>query len=262
MNLNRLLHLLIPIWNDIINASYLHLIIIIDILLTHINRLNLNRYLKEWNMNIIKRLIGVVSKNSQITHTKPINIFTKYGMYKAKMYTNNEQEYLALMSLNFFEVQEPILYIHSDTHQCSPMDDHCGCNNKVDMILTTISQVGGLLIYTSKNRGDIDKLLNELNTRALESQEAMMLGTNYKSAFKGYRGEYIALDFILKDLRFSKLQLISDNPHIIFIIEQRGIEITKQTPFISHTYGETIATTAYATIEAAKAIPFAYNNAQ
>jgi len=211
-------------------------------------------------MNIIKRLLGVVSTNSQITHTKIINIFTKYGMYKAKIYRNNGQEYLALMSLNFFDIKEPVLYIHSDTHQCNSIDAHCSCNNTIEMILRTISQVGGLLIYTSKYKEDIDDFLEKLNTRALESQDAMILGTNYRSAFKGYRGEYIALDFIFKDLKFSKLQLISDNPHIIYIVQQCGIEITKQTPFISHTYGNITTTAAYSTIETAKTIAFTYNN--
>lgn len=211
-------------------------------------------------MGILKRVIDVVSQNSQIEHTKIKNIFTKYGMFQAKMYTNNNQEYLAIMSLNFFNVQSPILYIHSDTHKCNPLDEQCGCNNQVDVALITISKEGGLLIYTSIDGSDIDKLLAELNTRSLESQNETMLGTNFQSALKGYRGEYIALDFIFKDLKLSSIQLVSDNPNIIFIVEQRGITISRQTSMISYSYGETLFASAQETIEEAKAISFTYSN--
>jgi len=209
-------------------------------------------------MNILKKIIGAVSKNSQVEHTKIKNIFTKYGIYQAKMYTNNNQEYLAIMSPNFFNLDNPILYIHSDTHQCDPLDEQCGCNNHVDLALTTISREGGLLIYTSKENADIDNLLYKLNTRALESQNTIMFGRNYKSALKGYRGEYIALDFILKDLKLSQVQLITESPNVIYIVEQLGIIISRQSPFISYSYGNSALNNTNETIEQAKAIAFNY----
>ena len=211
-------------------------------------------------MGIIKRVIGIISQNSHVRHTNIKNIFTKYGLYQAKMYMNNEQEYLAIMSLNFFLIDNPILYIHSDSHQCNPLDEACGCTNEVDVALRTISKEGGLFIYTSKNGSDIDNFLHEIKTQAMESENITMLGTNYKSALKGYRGEYIALDFILKDLKFSTLQLVSDNANVRFIIEQRGIYISRQTSTIAYTYGDSTVDSEQKVIDEAKAISFKYSN--
>ena len=210
-------------------------------------------------MGIFKNIIGVLSQNSQVEYTKVVKILTKYGVYQAKMYTNNGQEYLAIMSLNFFNAKSPIVYIHSDTHQCNPMDEQCGCHNQVDLMLNTINKENGLLIYTSKNKEDVDNLLAQLKTRRLEPQTEVKIGRNFKSALKGYRGEYIALDFILRDLRLSMIQLISDNPNIVFIVEQLSIIITKQSSFLSYGYGDDKSNGVYETIEDAKNISFNYN---
>lgn len=211
-------------------------------------------------MGVIKNIIGAFSQNSQVEHTKIVKILTKYGMYQAKLYTNNNQEYLAIMSLNFFDVVSPIVYIHSDTHQCAPFDEECGCHNQVDLMLNTMHRENGLLIYTSKSSNDIDNLLDQLKTRRLDTQTQVLRGTNYKSALKGYRGEYIALDFILKDLKLSMLQLISDNANVVFIVEQLGIRITKQSSLLSYGYGDGVASSANETIEDAKAISFNYGS--
>lgn len=211
-------------------------------------------------MSIIQRLIGLVCENSQIKHTKIKKIFTRYGMYQAKMYVHNQQEYIALMSQNFFKVKNPILYIHSDTHQCNPFDGECGCNNQMDLALATISKDPGLIIYTSKNPKDIDELLQKIQTHKLASQNKVMFGINFKYFSKAYKGEYLTLDFILKDLKLSMIQLVTDNPNILFIVEQLGIKVSKQTPLISFAYGETKLYGSHETIEAAKSISFEYNN--
>ena len=213
-------------------------------------------------MSVVQKLIGLFCKNSQIKHTKLTKIFTKHGMYQAKMYSHKQQEYLALMSQNFFEVKNPILYIHSDAHQCNPLDGECGCNNQMDLALATICKDAGLIIYTSKNPKDIDELLEKINTHKLESQNEIKVGINLKYILKAYKGEYLTLDFILKDLKLSMVQLITDNPNVLFIVEALGIRVTKQTPLISFAYGETTSYKSNETIEAAKAISFEYDNNQ
>ena len=157
-------------------------------------------------------------------------------------------------------IKNPILYIHSDTHQCNISDEHCGCNNQMDVALSTISKDGGLVIFTSKDAKAIDILLRDMNTRKLESQNKVMIGVNFKYFLKGYKGEYLTLDFILKDLKLSIVQLITDNQNIMFIVETLGIKVTKQTPLISFSYGESKAYSSNETIEAAKAISFEYNH--
>lgn len=189
-------------------------------------------------MGMIDKLIALVNKKNQIMHSKITKIFTKYGVYQAKMYKHDNQEYLTIMSHNFFDVKSPILYIHSDTHECNPLDEQCHCNNQLDAALKMIREDGGLVIYSSSDGRDIDALLREINTRKLQPENEVMIGTNLKSALKGYRGEYLTLDFIFKDLSLASVQLVTNNPNIIFIIEQLGIEITKHSPSVSFGYGQ------------------------
>ena len=216
-------------------------------------------------MGMLKKLVTSISKSSQIKHSKIKNIFTKYGIFQAKLYINNGQEYLVIMSSGFSSLENPILYVHSDDiHECNSFDEQCGCTPQGDItfILNTISKEGGVIIYTSQDNKNIDKLLSQLNTRSLESQNKMMRSTNYASVFKGYRGKYLALDFILKDLQMSSVQLITDNPNVIFIVEQLEITISKQSPLISYSYGDNNSNATNEIIEQATAISFQYSNNQ
>lgn len=209
-------------------------------------------------MSVFSQMISFINKKSQIQHTKITNIFTRYGIFQAKMYKHNDQEYLAIMSKNFFDTNAPIFYIHSDEHECNSLDEFCGCNYPISVAMKMIHKDGGLILYSSRDSKDIDALLQEVNTKKLQSQHDVMVGTNFKSALKGYRGEYLTIDFILKDLKLSKMQLVSDNPNIIFIIQQREIQIINQAPVISFSYGDSQPTKENETLEALNAINFEY----
>lgn len=211
-------------------------------------------------MGSISKLISFINKETQIIHTSLINIFTKNGMFQIKMYKHNKQEYLVIMSQNFFEVKAPIFYIHTDEHECDSLEDFCGCSYPISVALKMIHKEGGFILYSSRDIGAIDALLREINAKKLSPKDKTTIGTNFKSAFKGYRGEYLTIDFILKDLSLSNIQLVSDNPNIIYIIEQQGIKIAKQISTISFEYGDDKQYPVNETIEAAKAISFEYGN--
>jgi GTP cyclohydrolase II len=180
-------------------------------------------------------------------------------MFQAKMYKHNQREYLVILSNNFFECSAPIFYIHSDEHECNSLDEFCGCSYPISVAMKMIYQAGGLILYSSHDLKNIDAFLREINVRKMHSENQVMVDTNFKSALKGYRGEYLTIDFILKNLNISNVQLVSDNPNIIFIMQQSEINILKHTPSISFKYGDNQALKTNGTIEAAKAISFEYD---
>lgn len=214
----------------------------------------------ESKMSVFSSLIGLVNEKSQIKFTTVIKVFTKHGMFQAKMYKHNKQEYLVIMSQNFFDTKVPIFYIHTDEHECNSLEEFCGCSYPISVALQMIYQDGGFILYSSRDLKDIDTLLSEINVKKLSSESKIRTGTNLKSAFKGYRGEYLTIDFILKDLGLSEVQLVSDNQNIMFIIEQQGIKIVKQEASISFGYGDNKTYGTNETIERAKAISFEYPN--
>jgi GTP cyclohydrolase II len=211
-------------------------------------------------MDAIKKLIGLINKKSLIKHTNLKIILTQHGMFKAKMYKHNGQEYIVIMSHNFSEIKAPIFYIHTDEHACDSLDEFCGCSYPISVALKMIHKDGGLILYSSNDINNIDALLREMKVQKFQSTSQVMLDTNLTSSFKGYRGEYLTIDFILKDLKISNVQLVSDNPNIIFIIRQRGINIVKQVSSIAFEYGNNKSFPVNETIETAKEISFEYPN--
>lgn len=209
-------------------------------------------------MGFINKFIGSLSKKNQIKYTKTTKTLTKHGMFKVKIYEHNQQEYLVIMSQNFSSVDNPIFYIHSDEHECDALDQFCDCSYPISVALKMIHKDGGFILYSSYDAQDIDRLLQEINAKKLQADNKVMIGTNIRSALKGYKGEYLTIDFILKDLGLSKVQLVSDNPNIIFIVQQRGINIDKQAPSISFTYGDTYPQKSNEILDAINAIEFKY----
>lgn len=189
-------------------------------------------------MGVMNKLINFVNEKSQIKHTGITKILTKHGMFQAKMYKHQDQEYIVIMSQNFFEIKAPIFYIHTDKHACDSLEEFCGCSYPISVALKMIHKEGGLILYSSRDLKDIDALLHEMSAKKLVSSNEVVTSRNIKSVLKGYRGEYLTIDFILKDLKMSHVQLVSDNQNIIYIIKQEGISIVNQTSAISFEYGD------------------------
>ncbi|MCH9813632.1 MAG: hypothetical protein K0U47_06770 [Epsilonproteobacteria bacterium] len=180
----------------------------------------------------MNKLISLVYGRTPIEHSNITSIFTKYGMYQAKVYKDAHQEYLALMSQNFFDLKTPIVYIHSDSYTCGHL-----ASSQLDLALKMISKEHGLLIYYSNEGRKIDTLLQDINARKLQTKTDVMHKTDIKSKIKVYKKEYYTLSFILKDLNLSKIQLVSNDINAIESAVQLGINITKQVPTISYGYG-------------------------
>lgn len=205
--------------------------------------------------NILQRFMP---KKSQIKYTALSNIFTKYGLFQAQMYKQVEQELLVIISLNFCDVDNPVIYFHSDNHHCE--DHQCGFGNHLDIAMRTIAKEGGMVIYSSQNSQDMDNLLRDIKASKLAPQNKVMTGSNLVSYLKGYRGQFLMLDYLLKKLKLSMVRLITDNPNIRFIIDESNISVTKQMATIAFTYGNNQPSSMNELIEAPKAISFEYNN--
>jgi len=188
-------------------------------------------------MGIITKLIKYIDEKTVVEYTEPVDTLTKYGMFKFKTYKYKKQNYLVILSQNFFDVKTPIFYIHSNEHECNSIDEFCGCNYPIGIALKMIHKDGGLILYSNSDDKGIDVLLSEINVRKLQLQNEVLRGRNFKPAILGYKAEYLTIDFILKELKLSNIQLVSDNPNIIFIVERLGIEIIKQAYTISFDYG-------------------------
>ena len=210
-------------------------------------------------MGVMSKIINIISKKNEIKHTNTKTTLTRHGVFETKRYKHKDQEYLAILSKNFFDVIAPIFYIHGNTHDCDALGDFCGCSYPISVALKMIHREGGLILYSSRELGDITRLLEEINAKELHYKHEVMIGENFMGLLKGYKQQELVVDFILKDLKLSNIQLVSDNANIIFIIQQRGIQIMNQTPAISFMYGDTKRNNESETLKSINEITFEYD---
>lgn len=158
---------------------------------------------------------------------------SKYGTFKIKAYKDKEQEHLAIMSDDLFEINSPLVRIHSECLTGDVLGSlKCDCNNQLDLALKLISENGGLVIYHRQEGRNIG-LLNKVNAYKLQDEGYNTIEANLKLGFKEDERDYNAVGFILKDLNILQLQLITNNPKKINYIKGLGIKITKRIPAIT-----------------------------
>jgi len=158
---------------------------------------------------------------------------TSFGTFKIKAYKDQEQEHLAIMSQDLFDLEDPIVRIHSECLTGDALQSlKCDCNNQLHLALKLIAKNGGLVIYHRQEGRNIG-LLNKVNAYKLQDDGYDTIQANLKLGFKEDERDYSAIGFILKDLNIKKMQLVTNNPVKIDFIESLGLEITKRIPAIT-----------------------------
>lgn len=176
---------------------------------------------------------GKIDKN--LYASNEANLPTKYGKFRVKAYKDGCQEHLAIMSLNFFELEAPILRIHSECLTGDTLGSlKCDCNNQLHLSLELIAKNGGFVIYHRQEGRNIG-LLNKINAYSLQDKGFNTIEANLELGFKEDEREYGAVEFILKDLGVKKVKIITNNPQKIDFLELCGVEIVERIPAITPT---------------------------
>jgi GTP cyclohydrolase II len=159
-------------------------------------------------------------------------------MFQIKAYRDNTSEFLAIMSMNFFELDKPIVFLDSDIHGCDPhAEGSCYCNNQMVMALKMIYKEGGVVMFSSSAQKDIDGLLLEMKARKLQSHDNCESKLEVDLGTDVVKGEYHTLASIFKDLDLKEVQLIASDMKDVMLITKLGIKITKRVAGISFNYG-------------------------
>ena len=189
-------------------------------------------------INIIQKLSTLFRGKNLISHSNITKVSTKYGLYSLKAYKDQNYEYLTIMSRKFSPDANPIVYIHSESHECEPNNEHtCYCNNQMDVALRMINKEGGVILFTSADGREIDSLLKELNTRKLSQEKNVMYKDTITTALDGYEEAYNSLGYIFTNLKLSTILLISNDEKVSEVAKQLNIIVPKQEPNISYQYG-------------------------
>lgn len=197
------------------------------------------KFMRESTMGMMQELIHYFYQKDLIRHSKVKNIFTKYGIFQAKIYKDGHHEYLVIMSRSHTDIKNPIVYIYNESHVCDIVDgDICYCNHQMDVALKMLQIEGGIIIYYSADVRNIDGLLLEINARKLEAKDDVMTKTKIKSDLKMKQREYQAIGFIFEDLNLSRMKLITQDTNVVHVSQKLDIEITKRVFSITFDYGD------------------------
>lgn len=191
---------------------------------------------KKFNLKIvsIEQLIKFrLEHESLIRREISIQMPTKFGDFDLVAYRqkDTDQEHLALIK-GSWDIDEPVLVrVHSS---CLTGDIfgscRCDCGEQLEKAMTIIEQEGkGVIVYMNQEGRGIG-LLNKLKAYKLQEQGLDTVEANIQLGFKMDERDYGIGAQILRDLRVSKMKLMSNNPKKRTGLVGYGLEIVENIP--------------------------------
>ena len=158
------------------------------------------------------------------------NLPTKYGDFKISIFKssldNRDQVVLTKGKL----VAKPVLVrVHSKCFTGDTLASlKCDCGQQLDLSLKKIAQKGGVLVYLDQEGRDIG-LENKIKAYALQDKGEDTLQANQSLGLPFHARNYSIAAGILKYLKISKVNLLTNNPDKINQLEKAGIRVVKRT---------------------------------
>lgn len=188
---------------------------------------------KKFDLKIvsIEDLIAYRLKNeSTITKNVQVKMPTKWGNFDLVAYkqTTNDQEHLALIK-GEWKIDEPILVrVHSS---CLTGDIfgscRCDCGPQLHKSMEMIEKEGkGVIVYMNQEGRGIG-LLNKLKAYKLQEEGRDTVEANLELGFGMDERDYGVGAQILRDLKVSKIRLMSNNPKKRAGLIGYGLEIVE-----------------------------------
>lgn len=182
----------------------------------------------------IKALIEYrVAKESLIEREIGVQLPTEWGNFDLLAYrqTDNNQLHLALKK-GKWEADEPIMVrVHSS---CVTGDIfgscRCDCGPQLHAAMEMVEKEGkGLVLYMNQEGRGIG-LLNKLKAYKLQEMGRDTVEANLELGFKPDQRDYGVGAQILRDLKISKIRLLSNNPQKRVGLMGYGLEIVENIP--------------------------------
>jgi GTP cyclohydrolase II len=125
----------------------------------------------------------------------------------------------------------------------------CDCGPQLNAALTQMGQEGaGVLLYLQQEGRGIG-LANKMRAYALQDQGFDTVEANHRLGFEDDERDFRLGAQILKQLRFSAVRLMTNNPAKMLMMESCGLVVTERVPL---KVGETAFNTRYLAVKATK----------
>lgn len=106
----------------------------------------------------------------------------------------------------------------------------CDCGPQLNSALEQISEHGaGLLLYLNQEGRGIG-LANKMRAYSLQDEGFDTVDANHRLGFEDDERDYKIGAEILKRLGFSEVNLLTNNPHKVSMLEENGVRVAKRLP--------------------------------
>lgn len=105
----------------------------------------------------------------------------------------------------------------------------CDCGPQLHAALAAIGEQGGLLLYLNQEGRGIG-LANKMRAYALQDQGFDTVEANHRLGFEDDERDFRTGADILRQMGFSKVRLMTNNPRKVAMMESCGIEVVERVP--------------------------------
>ncbi|MDO1512425.1 GTP cyclohydrolase II [Maribacter confluentis] len=111
----------------------------------------------------------------------------------------------------------------------------CDCGEQLEESLRAIAEKGSGIVLYLRQEGRGIGLFNKINAYALQDEGQDTIQANHSLGFDTDLRDFTIAAKVLEHLKVKSIELLSNNPEKIEVLENAGIIITKRVPLITKT---------------------------
>lgn len=158
---------------------------------------------------------------------------THFGEFQLCLYSNNldNKEHLALVKGDPEGRSDVLVRVHSECFTGDVLgSQRCDCGEQLDLAMREISAAGqGVIVYLRQEGRGIG-LLDKLRAYNLQDDGYDTVDANLLLGHTPDEREYSVAAAILAELGIRSVQLLTNNPHKIQDLEDKGIIVSGRVP--------------------------------
>lgn len=173
-----------------------------------------------------------------IHYSNTAKIPTDYGDFNIISFKQEGDihEHCMLYKGNLAEKENVLTRVHSE---CLTGDvftsKKCDCGEQLDVSMRAIAEKGtGIILYLRQEGRGIG-LFNKINAYALQDDGQDTIQANHTLGFDTDLRDFSIAANVLKHFGVNSIELLSNNPEKIAVLEKAGISISQRVPLIIKT---------------------------